>query len=304
MTAERVTLARAESHVTRGYTLALVATVIWSTTGPIIAALLANSSLAPLTLAAWRDLLTAAILAAVLAWRAPHLLRLPRDHWPFFLAYGVALAFMNAAWTVSVQRNGAAVSTVLVYMSPAFVALGARWLLKEHLSRAVAVALPLSLAGVALVAGLYDPALLARDSLGTAVGIGAGLLNASYSLFGRAAAKRRLHPATSLVYSFAIAGGLLFLAQVNTGVPDIEPAIWLGLLALVIPTLGGYGLFTASLAYLPPATASLITCLEPALTALLAWVALGETLSPPQLIGGALIVGGVVVLALGERFAT
>lgn len=293
---------RAESHLARGYALALTGTFVWSATGPMIAYLLASTTLLPVTLAAWRDLLTAGVLALLLAAFARHRLRLPRRHWGFLAAYGAALALTNAVWTWSVQLNGAAISTVLVYTSPALVALGSRWLFGEKLSRVIGVSLVLSIVGVALVAGLYDPLTLAANPAGTILGIGSGALFAAYSLFGKGAARRGLHATTIMVYTFGVAGALLFLAAGRDAVPTIPPSAWLGLLILAAgPTLGGYGLFTASLAYLPAANASLITVLEPALTACLAWVFLGETMTPLQLLGGALIVSSVVALALGER---
>ena len=296
------TQARVESHAARGYTLALTGTFVWSATGPMIAYLLASTALLPVTLAAWRDLLTAGVLALVLVVAARHRLRLARRDWGYLAAYGATLALTNAAWTWSVQLNGAAVSTVLVYTSPALVALGSRWLFGEKLNRVIGLSLLLSIVGVALVAGLYDPLALAANPVGTALGIGSGALFAAYSLFGKGAARRGLHATTIMVYTFGVAGTLLFLAAGRNAVPSIPPSAWLGLLILAAgPTLGGYGLFTASLAYLPAANASLITVLEPALTAGLAWVFLGETMTPVQLLGGALIVSSVLALALGER---
>ncbi|MFN8498024.1 MAG: DMT family transporter [Anaerolineae bacterium] len=281
----------------RGYVLAISGTFLWSTTGPIIAALLANSSIAPLTLAAWRDIFAClALLLALAVWRRP-LLRLARPHWPFVALYGVVLAAMNGLWTISVARNGAAISTVLVYTAPAFVALGSRWLFGERLGRNIIVALVMSLTGIALVAGLYDPVSLAADPVGALVGIGSAACWAAYSLFGKAAARRGIKAPTLMVYTFGVAGLLLLAAQRGNGFPSIGAGTWLGILGLsAIPTLGGYGLYTASLAYLPAATASLIAATEPALTAFLAWLFLGETLTPVQIVGSALIIGSVLAL--------
>lgn len=285
----------------RGYLLAVVGTTIWSTTGPMIAFLLAASTITPLVLAAWRDLFAALFLGLVLAWRAPSRFHLARKDWLFCFIYGAALAAMNASWTVSVARNGAAVSTVLVYTAPALVALASRWLFHEKLSRVIGLALVLALVGVTLVAGLYDPLLLARDPFGVLVGIGSGVVFSLYSLFGKAAARRRLPTTTVMFYTFGIAGVLLFISQWSQAIPQVEPRIWLGLLILAAgPTLGGYGLYTASLRHLPAATASLITTIEPAQTALIAWVFLGETLTMPQLIGSALILAGVLSLSLNK----
>jgi len=77
---------------------------------------------------------------------------------------------------------------------------------------------------------------------------------------------------------------------------------WGTLVVLAVgPTLCGYGLYTVSLTYLPAATANLITTLEPALTAGLAYCFLGERLTILQLLGGSLVLIGVVLVRLGER---
>ncbi len=77
---------------------------------------------------------------------------------------------------------------------------------------------------------------------------------------------------------------------------------WLILFILaVVPTLGGFGFYTASLGYLPAGTANLLATLEPVLTTILAYLLLNESLSPAQLIGAGLIVLSVISLRLEER---
>jgi drug/metabolite transporter (DMT)-like permease len=74
-------------------------------------------------------------------------------------------------------------------------------------------------------------------------------------------------------------------------------------LLAVVPTVGGYGLYTVSLTHLPASTASLIVTLEPVMTAALAFVFLGERLTVLQTLGGGLILTGVVLLRLSDRVA-
>ena len=57
----------------------------------------------------------------------------------------------------------------------------------------------------------------------------------------------------------------------------------------------------ASLAHLPASTATLIAALEPAMTAVLAYVLLGEQLSALQLVGGGLVLLAVVAVTLSDR---
>jgi ADP-ribose pyrophosphatase YjhB (NUDIX family)/multidrug transporter EmrE-like cation transporter len=76
---------------------------------------------------------------------------------------------------------------------------------------------------------------------------------------------------------------------------------WLVLILLAVgPTVGGFGLYTVSLNYLPASVANIIATLEPAMTSVLAFILLGERFTTPQWIGSFLIVAGVIVLRLEE----
>jgi drug/metabolite transporter (DMT)-like permease len=66
------------------------------------------------------------------------------------------------------------------------------------------------------------------------------------------------------------------------------------------PTLLGFGTYNLSLTYLPSSVANLIVTLEPVFTTISAYFAFGEVLTPIQLVGGLLIVGGVVVIRITE----
>ena len=118
-----------------------------------------------------------------------------------------------------------------------------------------------------------------------------------------------------MLYSFALAAGFLCLfnlfSAVISGMNPLPTFFWLersvagwGVLALLAvgPTIGGFGLYTVSLTYLPASVANLIATLEPALTAILAYLFLGEQLTSSQLVGSGLILAGMVILrALEER---
>jgi len=66
------------------------------------------------------------------------------------------------------------------------------------------------------------------------------------------------------------------------------------------PTVGGFGLYTVSLGYLPASVANIIATLEPVMTAILAFFLLGEHFTPPQWVGSLLIITGVIVLRVSE----
>ena len=302
---------------TRGYAIAFVGTAIWSTTAIFIGYLTDRFLVPPLVLAFWRDLFVSGALCGAFALAARPLLRLGRKDLVFFLLYGLVLAVFNALWTTSITLNGAAVATVLVYSSPAFTALVGWRLWGERLDALKIGAVMLCIAGCVFVSGAYDRTAWQVNPLGIVIGLVPGLAFAAYSLLGRASSKRGVNPWTATLYTFAFAAAFLLLVQrpgtllwlsrpLAPGAEGWRDALvgWGVLLLLAVgPTIGGYGLYTVSLTMLPAATANLIVTLEPAMTAVLAFIVLGERLAPLQLVGGGLILGGVVLLRVSERAA-
>jgi drug/metabolite transporter (DMT)-like permease len=305
----------AQPAANRGYVEALAASVLLSTTALFIRVLTATHGMPALVLAAWRDGLTVAALAVLLAVVQRRWLRVGRQHLAYLTAYGLVLAVFNALWALSVAANGAAVATVLIYSSAPFTALLGWWLLRERLSWPTLAAIGLSLAGCALVAGALRPEAWAASAhtAGVALGLLAGLAYAGYTLMGRGAAQRGLSPWTTLLYTFAVATGWLVLANTlgaarlpgaGSGAaallrPVSSPAAWALLAGLAAgPTLLGFGLYNVSLVHLPSSTANLILVTEPVWTALGAYLLLGERLTGEQLVGSALILAGVLVLRL------
>ena len=292
------------STLNRGYTIALAGVLFWSTTGIFIKYLVDNYPLAPLTLAFWRNVFTTSALAIGLLIFRRGALRVDRRNRRFLLFYGLALTFMNATWTYSVALNGAAVSTVLVYASPGVTAIVARFLFKERLTPIHIFAIAGSVIGCVLVAGAYDPAQWNVHTAGIVAGILSAFGFSFYSLMGKVASTRRINSWSATLYAFAIATLALAFTQNGDTVLSLG-AHWDGWFILfilaVIPTLGGFGLYTASMGYLPAGTANLIATLEPVLTTILAMILLREALTAAQFWGGALIIGSVVSLRLEER---
>jgi drug/metabolite transporter (DMT)-like permease len=304
-----------QSHLTRGYTIALASAAILSTTAIFIRHLTQTYALPALVLAFWRDVFVTLTLLLVLGLLRPALLRVNRKYLRYLVLYGLVLAIFNSLWTLSVALNGAAVSTVLAYCSAGFTALLGWWLLRERLDWAKLLAVAFSLAGCVLVSGALDPAAWRANLLGILTGIFSGLFYAIYSLMGRSASQRGLNPWATLVYTFGFAA--VFLLAFNLlgegflpgAITRPEDFLWLGnawpgwgilFLLAAGPTLAGYGLYNVSLTYLPSSVANLIVTTEPAFTVVIAYFLLGERLTWVQVGGSLLILGGVVFLRIYE----
>jgi len=301
---------QSSSRSSQGFFIALGATFLWSTTGPLISYITTTYQLPSLILAFWRDLFVSFGMLAGLALINRSLFHMERRHAPFMIFYGFTLAVFNSVWTFSVRYNGASVATVMAFSSPAMTALLSYWVLKERFSAAKIFSILLSFAGIVLVSAAYNPAVWNLNPLGILFGLLSGFMFAVYNIQGKRASDANINAWTAMLYSFAIASVFLFFFTLGndwlvTRRPLTADLFWLGsslsgwgwLFFLgVIPTLGGFGLYTLSIRYLSPTVSNLIATLEPALTAILAYFFLNERMSLMQIFGGALLLTGVILL--------
>ncbi len=305
------------SPSSRGFIIALAATIIWSTTGPFISYLGKTYSLPSLVLAFWRDLFVSFGMVVGLLIFSRTKFFLDRTHWGFLILYGLTLAVFNSMWTFSVQYNGAAVATVLAFSSPAMTALLSYFIFKETFSRVKIISIALSFMGTILVSGAADLSAWKLNPSGIIFGLLTGLLFAIYNLQGKVATDRHIDSWTALLYSFASATFFLFFFNLGNDLfiaqkPALSSMLWLGnsmsgwgiLLFLgVAPTLGGFGLYTLSMRYLSPTISNLIATLEPIFTAVWAYLFLQEIMTGVQLGGSLLLLFGVILLRVGTRNA-
>lgn len=300
------------SRSSKGFFIALAATVLWSTTGPFISYLVTTYSLPSLALAFWRDLFVSFGMFAGLLAFSPARFRLDRKQWGFMVWYGLTLAIFNSLWTLSVAHNGAAVATVMAFSSPAMTAILSYFLLGERFNALKIFSILLSFSGIVFVSGAYAPAAWSLNPLGIIFGLLSGLLFAIYNLEGKHASDNDIDSWTALLYSFAGATFFLFFFNIGSAVFVTRQPLFADLTVLgsslsgwgllfllgVAPTLGGFGLYTLSIRYLSPTISNLIATLEPAFTGVWAYLFLNEVLTRHQFIGSMLLLAGVALLRL------
>ena len=304
----------AMSRSVQGYSAALAGAVFLSTTSIFIRHLVTEFDMPPLVLAFWRNVFVVSTLVPFMLLFNRKLLRVERAHIPFLAAFGLMLAGFNGFWAISVAQNGAAVATVMVYCSVAYTAILGWKFLGESLGALKFAAIVLCLCGCALISGALNASAWQSNLPGVVAGLLTGLCYTAYSLMGRVTSERGISPWTTLLYIFAFAGTFLFLANLSGGwLPGSAATptdlFWLGesvegwtvmILLGAIPTVGGYGFYNVSLTLLDASVANIIVSLEPLFTAVLAFMLLGETLSPVQLLGSALLLSGVAAIKLAD----
>ncbi len=245
-----------------------------------------------MTVVTWRALIGAAVLGCLLAALRPDLLRIRARDIPFFALYGLLGVTLNFwMYFSAIKFIALAVAITLLYTYPAFVALFSALFLGERLTGGRLGAIALTLVGSALVAQVYQADLIRLNLRGILFGLGTGLSMAAYTILGKRAMARYTW-CTVVLYAFA-AGG--FFLALGSG-PRLMAAAsyplvaWLWILGLtLIPSLGGYALYTLGLRDLPASQASVIATWEVVTAALLGWLIFGESLAPAQYLGAALV---------------
>ena len=304
----------AMSRSAQGYTAALISAIFLSTTSIFIRHLITEFDVPPLVLACWRNVIVVSTLIPAMLVLSPRLLRVGWPNIPFLALFGLMLAGFNGLWALSVANNGAAVATVMVYCSVAYTAILGWKFLGESLGALKFGAIALCLGGCALISGALNASAWQTNFLGVVVGLLTGLCYTAYSLMGRVTSERGISPWTTLLYIFGFAGFFLFLVNLTGGwFPGsaVTPMdmFWLGsqwdgwivlILLGAIPTVGGYGFYNVSLCLLDASIANIIVSLEPAFTAIFAFLILGEVLTPVQLLGSALLLAGVAAIKLND----
>lgn len=282
----------------RARLLVLFAALCFGTTGTA-QALGPNAS--PVAVGAARIVLGGALLvlvAVVMARRSGRSAARPR---PMLFA-GLAVAAYQLCFFAAVADTGVAVGTVVALGSaPALAGALERAVLGTPLSRRWAGCTALAAAGVLLLVAGGREATVSAPGILLAVGAGAGY--AGYTV----AAKRRLDagqtPEAVMGGAFGTGAVLLLPVLLVAGPGFLASGGGLALVAFlgIVPTALAYVLFARGLRRLAAGEVATLTLAEPLTAAALGAVVLGERPGAIAVAGAALVLAGLVALALPGR---
>jgi len=219
------------------------------------------------------------------------------------LLAGVFFAGDLLFWHHAIEAVGAGLATVLGNLQVLIVG-GVAWaVFGERPSRSVFVALPIVLLGVLLISGaIGGGAYGSNPGLGVILGLLTAFCYAGYLLVIRRGGRDLRRPAGPV--AIATVSTAIVAAVVGVVGGDLDPLpapaslAWLALLGLSSQSLG-YLLISLSLSRLPAVLTSIILLAQPVMTVALSMVLLHEAPSPVQLVGVALVVGGIAAATLG-----
>ena len=239
-----------------------------------------------------------AVIGFLLLRQGARNLRVERRDLTFLLPLGlVGIGTFYLLYFYTVRESTVGTAAILLYSAPAFVVLLAWLFLKEPLNAAKVFALLLTVCGIILVVGAYDPANLEVSPKVLLTGLLSGLTYGLYAIFGSPLAGH-LSPAVILSYALAFGSVLLVIAALPTldtlaGLPALSYALLLML--AVIHTTVAFALYTFGIRHLGAGRAAIVATVEPVVAGILGVALLGEELSALKVLGALLVLAGAAL---------
>ena len=204
-----------------------------------------------------------------------------------------------AAWHTSIHMTKLANATLFGNISSFAFAAWGLWLARRLPSPVQAAALILAAVGAALLIG-SSAELSARHLRGDLLALTAGLLYTGY-LVAVERARGELAP-LPLLFLASLFGAVVLLPLSLALGEQVMPANWTPVLLLALGSqVLGQGLLVYAIGALPPLVVGLALLTQPAISALIGWVAYRESLSTLDWIGAAAIGLALVLVRLPER---
>ncbi|MCI9559589.1 DMT family transporter [Candidatus Ventrimonas sp. KK005] len=268
-------------------------------TGISLSAIFVKYSQAPSAVTATYRLLWTILLLSPVAWgvkvRRRELLKTPKKTVVLCGISGIFLAFHFFTWFESLKHTTVASSTTIVCTEVIWVALGYCLFLKGKLTVKAVAAIIITLMGSLLVA--YSDSGAGQGHLyGDILALLAAIFVAAYTLIGRVARTTLSTTAyTYIVYLFSAATLVaLTMFQGYSFRGYGVNAVVVGFLLAVFSTILGHSIFSWCLKFFSPAFVSASKLCEPVVAAVFAAVLFREIPTGFQVLGGAVIIGGVV----------
>lgn len=276
-----------------GLVLMFIAPVMWSTAGVVTRHV---ERATPFELVFWRSLFCFAFVALALAVLRRNPLKMG---WPGLVS-GALWAVMFTAFMIALTLTSTANTLVVMSVSPLLTALLARAFLSDPVPIGTWVAVAAAAVGIAWMFGSDLTAHSARDLLGMLIALSIPIAAAvNVITLRKVGADLDLRPAVMLGGAISCLVALPLALPFQATPKDVALLAFLGITQLGIPCLL---LVMASRVLLAPEIA-LIGLLEVVLGPLWAWLGAGEVPARSTLVGGAILLGALVVneLALFRR---
>jgi drug/metabolite transporter (DMT)-like permease len=267
-----------------------------------------NNGVDVATAVVFRSVVTAVVIVALLAMQGARV-RFSARHKRMLPVIGLLIGVQSLCLYSAVARLPVALALLAFNTYPIWTAFWARVVYRQRPERAMLVAMPVILLGLALALDVFGAASgLGASAQWARIGAGVAFALAAAGTFGLALVVTqheaadvdgRVRTATTMTIA-----GLVALATVGLQggfhLPTAQ-AGWWGLATLTFLYGTAFTIMFTVLPRLGVVGNSAIMNVEPVFALVLGWLILGQSIAPVQVVGALIVVGAVMVLGMRRR---
>ena len=245
-------------------------------------------------LALYRALMATVLIGGfMLCTRQRIVFREIREQLPLLLLSGAAMGFNWILLFEAYKYTAVSVATLSYYFAPIIVTVVSPLIFKEKMGARQWVCFGMSTLGIVLITGIGDLSAGSNHLLGIGFALGAAVLYACVMLLNKGTKGVEGIQRTFLQFIAAIAVLIPYVALTGgVSLSGLNGVGWACLLVVGIVHTGvTYCLYFTSMKELPGQEVALLSYIDPLMAVLCSVLILRETLTLPQAIGGAMILG-------------
>lgn len=295
------------SNTTIGYIASTVGALLFGLNGVVIKIMMDGTGLTGFQVTQFRVAGAAVLMGVTMLVIDRSSLRLRRRQIVPIVSMGVAVASLQATYAIAVHILPVGIALLLEYTATLAVALIAFFVFKEHVKARIWVAIGLVLAGLVVVAEIWNTTL---DPIGVLWALLASASLTAYFILGERQTDA-MHPMAVGFWTMTVAtifwaflsgwwtiDPMMFLDNIPltvdpTGIQG--PAWMLMAINIVVGTYASFALSLFAISRLKATRAGIVATSEILFAFLFAFVLLGETLNIGQIVGAIVVLSGIVV---------
>lgn len=282
----------------KGYVAISLAAVMWGIAATVAKSFF-NKAYEPLILVQMRVTLSFAVLFLYFLSTNRSLLKFSIKDVPHFLVVGIlGVAGSNYFYYAAIKETNVSTSILVQYTAPIMVMVYAVLFQKEKLTFAKVTALILSICGIFLAIGAYNPEIIQGNAIGIIYALIAAVSFSIFNISGKSLTEK-YSIWTGLIYLLGAA--TVFWSFINTPIDIIDARYTIedwkvfGIIAL-ISILIPYSLYYYGLHHIQSSKAIIISTLEPVVAIISEWLFLHGSMGFVQVIGAMLVIIAIVLL--------
>ncbi|MFA6467383.1 MAG: EamA family transporter [Bacteroidota bacterium] len=282
----------------KGYIAISLAAITWGVAA-VVAKSFFNKAYEPLVLVQMRVSLSFAVLFLYFLTTNRSLLAFKLKDIPHFLIVGIlGVAGSNYFYYAAIKETNVSLSILVQYTAPIMVMMYTVLFQKEKLTAVKIAALVLSVGGIFLAIGAFNPEVIQGTMKGIVLALLAAVSFSIFNISGKSLTKK-YSIWTGLIYLLGAA--TLFWSFINTPMDILRAKYTLedwkvfGIIAL-ISILIPYTLYYYGLHHIQSSKAIIVSTLEPVVAIVSEWLFLDGVMGTIQIVGAVGVIAAIVLL--------